>query len=121
MDDELTSQGFDIFGQRVTGFGIGSQGDVFGSSPCYFPNINTHVSTPTLFTKKEAEHCPGNWIAICENEGCSFSTRRIPASGIEEAKKVALERHSRTSNPNNFEHSRYCSAPEIVVGRVPDE
>ncbi|KKQ77978.1 MAG: hypothetical protein A3A96_04380 [Candidatus Zambryskibacteria bacterium RIFCSPLOWO2_01_FULL_39_39] len=75
----------------------------------------------TPFTSKEAEYCPGNWIAICGNQGCDFSTRTFPASGIEEAKKIALERHSRTSNPNDFQHSRHCYAPKIIAGRVPDE
>jgi len=45
----------------------------------------------------------------------------MPASGVTEAKKIASERHAITSNPNNFEYSRFCSAPEIIVGRVPDE
>ena len=83
-------------------------------------NNDDKLVSLTLFTEKEAEHCPGNWVAICDNSGCSFSTK-MPASGVVEAKRIALERHGQTSNPNNFYHSRNCSFPEIIVGRVPDE
>jgi len=63
----------------------------------------------------------GNWIAVCGNGACTFSISRMSASGMADARKTALERHGYTSNPNNFQHSRNCSAPEIIIGRVPDE
>lgn len=62
----------------------------------------------TLFTTKEAEQCPGNWIAICKN-GCGFYTH-MSASGVNEAKSIAFNRHPIK-----------CANPKIVVGRVPDE
>ncbi len=63
-----------------------------------------------------------DWIAICESSGCYFFTSRMVASGIEEAKKIALERHGRM-NPNNFlyKECHRCSSPSIIVGHVPDK
>lgn len=83
--------------------------------------VSDNAISLTLFTSKEAERCPGNWIAVCGNSACNFCISRMPASGMAEAKKIAFERHERTSNPNNFQYSRHCSTPEILVGRVPDE
>ena len=84
------------------------------------PMSNKAVSF-TPFTPKEAENCPGNWIAVCVSGACTFSMSRVSAGGMGEAKRIALERHNYRSNPNNFEYSRNCYTPEIIVGRVPDE
>lgn len=74
----------------------------------------------TLFTTKEAERCPGEWIAVCKDNGCGFQTR-TPANGIEEAKRIAIDRHHKQKTYRPYKARYICDNPKVVVGRVPDE
>jgi predicted phage tail protein len=83
-------------------------------------NMESSVTDFTLFTTKEAERCPGEWIAICKDRECGFHTC-TPASGIEEAKRIALDRHHKQRGYRPARAKYICVNPQIVVGRVPDE
>lgn len=63
------------------------------------------------FGEEEATHCPGEWIAVCYRPMCTFRAR-FPASGYEEARKIASGRHGQSGGD--------CNNPDILVGRVPD-
>lgn len=77
----------------------------------------TQESTFTKFGPQEAALCPGEWIAICD---CCLFKARTPASGMQEATSIALQRHNRT-NGIHCNRNHICRSPKIVVGRVPDK
>lgn len=75
----------------------------------------------TPFTTKEASRCPGHWIAVCNYGQCGFHVTDMPASGHEEAKRIALDRHHKQKGYRPARARYICENPQIVVGRVPDE